>query len=53
MDSTDIGQHGAWFNTTTGGHEAEFAELGVRTTRLKRVLMGLLTLVSFVVTCAA
>ena len=53
MGSTEFDQHGAWFNTTAAGHEAEFADFDVRNSRLKRVLRGLFTLVSFLVPGAA
>lgn len=49
MDSKEIDQHGAWFNTTAAQQELEFADFGVRNSRLKRVLISVLTVVSFLV----
>ncbi len=49
MDPTGINQHGAWFNTTEAAPNDDFAELGVRSSRPRRLVIGVLTLVSFLV----
>ena len=40
MDPTGINQHGAWFNTTEAAPNDDFAELGVRSSRPRRLVIG-------------
>ncbi len=53
MDSRDINQHGAWFNTTNAAPDDDFVEFGVRSSRPRRLVIGVLTLVSFLIPGAA
>ena len=53
MDPTDINQHGAWFNTTEAAPDDDFVEFGVRSSRSRRLVIGVLTLVSFLIPGAA